>query len=138
MPQVQRGQDPQSKYGGTVFDFREAFWRQWDRCLALMTVGENLTGAIEALYATARLGGDPRFEAEWDSRPIHGYKDSKGEPVYVPSLQDNLRAFQIIGDLARRKGWAERKRAVSELKDWKKETPSVEPSQASGTGSLEG
>lgn len=110
------------RQGGIVFDFREAFWRQWDRCLYLMSSGENLTGAIEALYATARLGADAPFMDEWKDRPIHGYKDKGGKPVYVPTLQDNLIAFEIIGDLARRKGWAERKRIVSEMRPW--QTPS--------------
>lgn len=80
-----------------------------------MSRGETLTGAMEALYATARLVGDETFEKEWRDRPVHGSKDRNGEWVLIPTLPDNLRAFEIIGDLARRQRLVQKQRVVAEL-----------------------
>lgn len=104
------------RVGNQTWDYREAFWQAYDRCCQIRAYPNtgDLTGAVEAAYLYARMGSDPKFERDWDERPLHRLSG-----VVFATLQDNQRALEIMADLARRKGWAEKKRGVSELSAWK-------------------
>lgn len=104
----------ETRTGHAGWDFKDAFWEQWGAVLRIRSGGVgDLTGAVEALATLARMAADDRFVADWRDRPVH-----VSQGIRIPDLSDNQAAMDIIADLVRRKGWAEKRRLVSVVKPW--------------------
>lgn len=109
-----QGKAPETRVGHAGWDYKDAFWGQWERVLAIRSGGEgDLTGAVESLASLARMAADDQFLADWKNRPVH-----QVQGVWVPTIQDNQAAIDVVADMVRRKGWAEKRRLISVVRPW--------------------
>lgn len=128
--------EPGVKSGGQGWDHREAFWEQWSRVLHIRSYPANgsqdLTGAVEGLGLLALMAADKTFRDEWDKRPLHQGPNS----TLFATLQDNQTALEIIARFVERKGWAEKKRVISNVREWRRSGNGTTPSAPESSGPL--
>lgn len=128
--------EPGVKAGGQGWDHREAFWEAWNRVLHIRAYpgpNQDITGAVEGLGLLALMAADATFQKEWDKRPLHQGPNN----TLFATLQDNQTALEIIARFVERKGWAEKKRVVSQVQPWRKSgNGTMSSADASSGGSI--